>query len=160
MFKLEISLKYFVQMKKFIIVLFLGLVSCNSSNTVDIFQKDFKENRWSKNDLKRLTFSIEETANYDIDLHLGHIYEYQFDVIPLQVTLFKDEQILFQETIDVKVKENGKDLGECVGDICDLYAVLKQDYNLDKGLYSLQIENKFDREYLPNVLGIGVRIKK
>ncbi|MBD3724416.1 MAG: hypothetical protein IE891_06455 [Flavobacteriaceae bacterium] len=147
-------------MKKFIIVLFLGLLSCNSNNTVDIFQKDFKENRWSKNDLKRLTFSIEETSNYDIDLHLGHIYDYQFDSVPLQVTLFKDEQILFQETIDVKVKENGKDLGECVGDICDLYAVLKQDYNLDKGLYSLQIENKFDREYLPNILGIGVRIKK
>lgn len=137
------------------------IISCNQKYAVDEFEKDFLENRWIKNDIKRMSFSIEEANDYAIDLHLGHIYDFQFEEIPVLVTIFNGEQLVFQEEILIKMKdENGKDKGDCLGDICDLYIPISQKISLNKGNYTIQFENKFDHEYLPNILGIGLRVKK
>uniref|UniRef100_UPI00404B07BE hypothetical protein n=2 Tax=Flavobacterium sp. TaxID=239 RepID=UPI00404B07BE len=151
-----------IQMKKYILVLFvLFLFSCNKNAVHDSFKTDFVANRWIANDEQTFEFSIPEDGNYDIDLHFGHVYDFQFDSIPLEITFSMEEELVNQKTIDLIIKnDKGDDLASCLGDICDLYQNLEKELPMKKGNYTIKVKNKFSGAYLPNVLGIGIRVTK
>ena len=61
------------------------------------------------------------------------------------------------ETINLDVifkDETGKDLADCIGDICDLYVTIKDKTTLIKGNYKFVVKNKFSSSFLPNILGV------
>lgn len=143
----------------FSIVLF---VSCYPKYVFNDFNSDFESNRWNSN--KEVTFEFDNAKDIDtcsVNLHVGHIYDFQFANVPIEVTIiFPDGS---SETIDLNVKfkdESGKDLGECSGDICDLYTTVKENITLTKGKYKFVVKNKFSSPFLPNVLGVGILIEK
>ena len=67
------------------------------------------------------------------------------------------------ETLPVVMKlidESGNDIGDCSGDICDVFQTIKTFDTLEKGKYKISIKSKFDGPYLPNALGVGILIER
>lgn len=67
------------------------------------------------------------------------------------------------ETLPVVMKlidGSGKDIGDCSGDICDVFQTIKTFQNLEKGKYKVIVKSKFEGPYLPNVLGVGIVVEK
>lgn len=149
-------------MKKYILVIFgLFLVSCNKNTIHDSFERDFILNRWITNEELTFEFSIPEDGVYDIDLHFGHVYDFQFATIPLELTFLNEQQIINQKAIDLVIKnDKGEDLADCSGDICDLYQNIEKEVSMQKGTYVIKVKNKFPASYLPNILGLGIRVTK
>lgn len=149
-------------MKKYILVLFgLFLVSCNKNTIHDSFERDFILNRWIMNEEQTFEFSIPEDSVYDIDLHFGHVYDFQFAAIPLELIFLNEEKVVSQKAIDLVIKnDKGEDLADCSGDICDLYQNIEKEVAMQKGNYTIKVKNKFPASYLPNILGLGIRVTK
>ena len=97
----------------------------------------------------------------NLKLHLGHIYDFQFASIPLQIAITYPDGQTEVIPLDVRMKnESGQDIADCSGDICDLYYTFKNKVSLKKGEYSISITNTFSGAYLPNILGIGIQVEK
>jgi gliding motility-associated lipoprotein GldH len=145
-------------MKKYaLIVIVLFLFSCNNKSVFSKSDSNFPSNQWYKTDSKSFEFSIEDdTKKYDLVFNFGHVYDYQFEKVPMICSIEnpngKTETIPF--TLQIK-DENGKDAGECLGDICDLQYTIKEKMLLLKGKYKVTIANDFDNTYLPNVSHIS-----
>lgn len=143
----------------FIAILF---VSCNSNSVYNEFNSDFESNRWNSND--EVTFEFNNVNDIKVNavkLHIGHIYDFQFANVPVEVTIISPDGSSEVIDLDVKFKdENGRDLGECSGDICDLYTTIIENITLTKGNYKFVIKNKFSSSFLPNILGVGILIEK
>jgi gliding motility-associated lipoprotein GldH len=141
----------------------LFLLSCNNVSYVYTkFQKDFSENRWFNDDTRLFEVAIgDDTQLYDLELQFGHIYDYNLSNVPLEVIIKAPSGTIEKLKVDVLIKgKDGKDLGDCTGDICDVYHVLKSKTSLEKGLYIIEIKQASKLVYLPNVLGIGLNVRK
>lgn len=135
--------------------------SCDSKFVYNEFDSDFENNRWLPEHNKTFDFSIEKDVEASIVLHLGHIYDFQYDFIPFEIKITYPDGNTEIESIDLKIKDNnGKDIAECSGDICDLYFTLKEKKLLQKGNYMIVISNKLNSPYIPNILGVGIQVKK
>ncbi|AWM12617.1 hypothetical protein DI487_01185 [Flavobacterium sediminis] len=148
-------------MRKISVLVLLLLIACNQNIVVDELDKSLTNNRWQQADDKVFEFAIEQEGEYQLELHLAHIYDFQFEQVPVEVYLLKEEQILLGEELVVSFKDDdGKELGECVGDICDLYIPVSSKIKLSEGEYRVVVQNGFKGTYLPNMLGVGIRLKK
>lgn len=145
----------------FVFMLFL-LQSCNTNEIYNSFDRDFKENRWNTTDERIFEYSnTNSEALVALKVHFGHIYGYQFESIPLEVAITSPSGNSEVISLDLQLKDAaGKELGECSGDICDVYFQIKPDAKLEKGKYTFRIKNNFTGPYLPNVLGIGISIEQ
>ncbi|KIX22343.1 hypothetical protein SY27_00325 [Flavobacterium sp. 316] len=148
--------------KHLFFLVFLFLLSCDKDIVYSKFYSDFKENRWLTKEVKSFDFLIKNNeSKVDLILHLGHVYDFQFQSVPFNVIIFYPDGKKESIPINLKIKdENGKDLADCSGDICDLYFTIKEKMALQKGKYKVEIKNNFSGDYLPNVLGVGIKVKK
>ena len=110
-----------------------------------------------------LPYEFENTLeeSLDLKLHFGHIRGFQFKEIALEVEITTPDNK--KEIIPVNLKlidETGKDLGDCTGDICDVFQTIKTFDTLQSGKYIVTVKSKFAGPYLPNVLGVGITIEK
>lgn len=148
-------------MRKISVLVLLLLIACNQNVVVDELNRDLTNNRWQQADDKVFEFAIEQEGEYQLELHLAHIYDFQFEQVPVGVYLSEEKQILLGEELVVSFKDDdGKDLGDCVGDICDLYVAVSSKIKLSEGKYKVVVQNRFKGAYLPNMLGVGIRVKK
>jgi len=149
-------------MKKilFLLLMFI-LVSCNKNVVFKETIKDFSGNRWALNDIKTFKINLkEDVQNAGIFLHFSHVFEPQYKSVPLAVVLEhpdgkQDNVFLELQTEDAA----GNSLSDCAGDVCELTMPVKDSINLAKGAYKLIILNKFNGEYIPNVLALGVTVE-
>ncbi len=152
-------------MKKLYVLLFSLLFAfycCNQiSSTYYKVYDDFESNQWQQADKKEFSFSISEGAAYDVTLKLSHVYEYQFDTVPMQILIVDPNGKREEFPIDLKIKDSsGNEIGECAGDVCDLKYTIKKNSNLPQGDYKVTVSHHFKGPYLPNILGIGLDIKR
>lgn len=150
------------KMRKYILLFFaLMLVSCNKDIIHDSFTTDFVANRWISDNEQSFEFTIPEDGTYTIDLHFGHIYDFQFATIPLEITFLNEKRIIQQETLNLQINnDKGESLASCSGDVCDLYQSIAKEIIIKRGKYSVNVKNKFPSAYLPNILGVGIRVTK
>ncbi|HMI06760.1 MAG TPA: hypothetical protein VK528_04380 [Flavobacterium sp.] len=141
-------------------MVFLLFISCDKNNIYSKFDKGFEENRWSKADVKTYDFTIEdETKSYDLILEFSHIAGFQFDSIPLVIEIKNPDNSKTIRSIALQITDaQGKDLGDCGGDYCDLSEIIFQDKKLAAGSYQVTVANDFNNAYLPNVLGVGIKV--
>lgn len=150
-----------MKIKFIFFTLLLICFSCDSKFVYNEFDSDFENNRWFSENKRTFEFLIEKEVEASIILHLGHIYDFQFESIQMDIKITYPDGNTETNPIDLKMKDNsGKDLGECTGDICDLYFTLKDKQSLKKGKYKIVIANKFNPPYIPNILGVGIQVKK
>jgi gliding motility-associated lipoprotein GldH len=136
------------------------LNSCDKSKVYSGFDKDFPDNRWMKSDVRIYNFSIEEKGRYVIDFDFSHIYDYQFETVPITTDLLFPAGIHAFNKVNLQIKSDGKEVGDCSGDYCDLSATIYPAHTYEPGKYSLKVSHRFQGEYLPNVLGIGITVKR
>jgi len=144
----------------FLLTAFLVLTSC-SKHQFSQFDTFGEENRWLQTDVKTFEFEIlDESQLYDIVFRFSHVYDYQFPKIPLSFSIENPKGEKENFSIDLALKDkNGKELGDCAGDICDLDFPLKNKTKLIKGKYKITVLNTFKgAPYLPNVIGIGLNV--
>ncbi|HMK06122.1 MAG TPA: hypothetical protein VK476_01245 [Flavobacterium sp.] len=150
-------------MKKIYLLLFslIAIYSCDKTSSAYYKVYDnFESNRWQKADTKKFAFSITDDAAYDVALKFSHVYDYQFDSVPMTVLIVGPDGKEEKFPIDLKIKDaSGKELAECAGDICDLNYKIKSNINLPKGDYKVTVSHDFNGPYLPNILGIGLDVK-
>lgn len=137
-------------------------MSCNSNSIYNEFNSNFESNRWNSDE--EVSFDFENTNDNEpvsIKLHIGHIYDFQFANVPMEVTVVSPNSSSETINLDVQFKdEAGKDIADCTGDICDLFVPIKDKTTLIKGKYKFVVKNKFSSPFLPNILGVGILIEK
>ncbi len=137
-------------------------VSCYPKYVFNDFNSDFDSNRWNSNE--EVTFEFDNSKDIDtcsVNLHVGHIYDFQFANVPMEVTIVSPDGSNEKFELDVKFKdESGNDLGQCSGEVCDLYTPIISKTRLTKGKYKFIVKNKFPSPFLPNILGVGILIEK
>ena len=148
--------------KLVLIALVFVLASCNKNKLYDEFNRDFSDNRWEANDVKSFEFENKQSEGVcELKLHFGHISGFQFKEVPLEVEITTPDGKTEMLPITMKLMDDsGKDLGDCSGDICDVFQTIKTFQNLEKGKYKVTVKSKFAGPYLPNVLGIGIVVEK
>ena len=148
--------------KLILIALVLALTSCNMNALYDEFNRDFSDNRWEASDVKSFEFENKQSEDVcELKLHLGHIRGFQFNEVPLEVEITTPDGNSEKLSVTMKfTDESGKDIGDCSGDICDLFQTVKTFEKLEKGKYKVAVKSKFSGPYLPNVLGVGIVVEK
>jgi len=148
--------------KLFLFALVFVVMSCNKNKVYDEFNRDFTDNRWESKDVKSFEFENMQSEEFcELKLHFGHISGFQFKEVPLEVEISTPAGKT--ETLPVVMKlidESGKDIGDCTGDVCDVFQSIKTFEKLEKGKYKITIKSKFEGPYLPNVLGVGIVVEK
>ena len=148
--------------KLILFALVLVVTSCNKNEVYDEFNRDFTDNRWESKDVKSFEFeNMQSEGVCELKLHFGHIRGFQFKEVPLEVEITTPDGKV--ETLPVAMKlidESGKDIGDCSGDICDVFQTIKTFETLDKGKYKVAIKSDFSGPYLPNALGVGILIER
>lgn len=149
-----------MKLKSLLLVgLLLIVASCNQSS---IFSKDydFPGNQWHKNNTNEFTFTVEDDAPlYDITFSLSHVYDFQFDSLPLSFKWVKPDGTTEIIPLDLKIKdEKGNQLADCSGDICDLQYVLASKVKLAKGKHRIFATHSFQYDYIPNIIHIGLDV--
>lgn len=148
-------------MKKYLFLLSILLVSCQQGVVYSEFDK-IENKRWNNEDVKTFNFIINETQNYTLELHLGHIFDYPIAEFPVLVEIFQNDEQFFSETITVKLKDaSGNELSNCTGDICDAFIPIDES-QLKAGNYKVSIQNvaKTEQNFLPYILGVGIQVSK
>ena len=149
-------------MKKFVFLLpLLLLFSCNKTTLFTKTLDDFSDNRWQKSDVKVFDFDIKkDVEGADIKLTFSHTFDPQYEKVPLELTIEHPDGTKDNMFLNFQLKDGSGDLmSDCAGDICDLEMSLKEDMKMPAGKYRVKIENKFDGEYLPNVLALILTVE-
>lgn len=141
--------------------LFFLIVSCNKSEVYSKFDDGFPENRWQEKEAKTYDFTIDDDSKlYNITFRFSHVYDYQFNSIPIHFTIVNPKGETEKKQIDLQIKDaSGKELAECSGDFCDLNYKLEENIKLLKGNYKIIVSHSFEGPYLPNVLGVGLKVE-
>jgi gliding motility-associated lipoprotein GldH len=149
--------------KKLAFLLLLMLFSCkNKEEAFSETFKDFPENRWKINDVKTFAPVLnKDVKDAGIYLYFSHVFEPGYDNIPVAVQWQAPDGKEEIELVELKFKdENGNALNDCAGDVCEIKVPVKEHLTLLKGSYKVAILPKFNGDYLPNVLAVGLRIEK
>lgn len=150
-------------MKKAVLVfgLFFLAISCNKLEVYNQFDDGFAENRWQKTDVKTYEFTIDDTTKlYNITFRFSHVYDYQFNSVPIHFTIVNPQGEEQKKEIDLQIKDaSGKELAECSVDFCDLNYKLEEKVQLQKGTYKIIVSHAFEGPYLPNILGVGLKVE-
>lgn len=139
----------------------IGFVMCIQCTDKQSTQLNFPKNRWYQTKVLSLDFtptSLERS--HVIQLNLSYVHGFQFSEIPLEIyitsPLHQVEKILVILNL---FDDNNEELGDCVGDYCDLKFIIKDNYQFkESGNYKIQVLNTFNYEYLPNVLSASVQV--
>lgn len=148
-------------MKRFIslLVLFM-LVSCGKEVVFTETFKDFPDKRWTVEDVKKFTIDIDHNVQgAKVLVHFSYVHEPGYDTFPVGVVWEGTDGKTEKAILNVNLKEDGKDLGSCAGDVCDLVIPFKEFDTLGVGTYKIVLYNKFSSPYLPNVLALGVSVE-
>ncbi|MBD3582098.1 gliding motility lipoprotein GldH family protein [Flavobacterium selenitireducens] len=135
--------------------------SCTSEAVFSKTDTAFAANRWQKSDIKTYEFEIDQAATpYEMQVFFSHVYGYQFEKVPLIAEVTYPDGQLSSLKFDLIVKDASGELGDCVGDYCDMTQKIELARPLDKGKHKVRLMHDFNGEYLPNVLALGLRVEK
>lgn len=146
----------------FLLPLFWLFISCNQNAVYSEFDKLPEDNRWLPTEVKKFEFEIAEDGQlYDLLFEFSHVYGYQFSEVPLDFNITDPDGKTAVISINLPIKDpNGKDFGDCSGDICDYTSVVREKIKFQKGHYKIVVSHRFEGPYLPNVIGVGIEVNK
>lgn len=137
------------------------LTACQGDTVYKEYSRNFTDNRWMADDIRSYKFAIAKNGRYDVIVDFSHVYDTPLNRVPLSLKITGEGKTLADRQIDLLLKdENGKMLGDCMGDYCDLRVVADSGRTFGKGSYEVKLRHRFDFDYLPNVLGVGIRVEK
>lgn len=145
----------------FLIASVFILISCSKVKSNYSRFDEFPENhQWKRSDAKTFDFTIgNDSQSYDIVFKFSHVFDYQFNSVPVNFVMETPNGKKEKFAIDLKIKDSsGQQLADCSGDVCDLTLAIKDNIKLAKGNYKITVTNSFKGLYLPNVIGVGLEV--
>lgn len=149
-------------MKKLIFLLpVLLLLSCSKSTVFSETLDDFENNRWQRGDIKVFKFDVKnDIASADIDLMFSHTFDPQYTLVPMDVAINRPDGTRNNMHINFMLQDNeGNNISDCAGDVCDIKMNIIDNKKMDKGTYTITVESKFYGAYLPNILALGINVE-
>lgn len=148
-------------MKKLLLFLpLLLLTSCAKFSLYSEKIKDFPDNRWATTDVKTFSFELtEDVEKAKLDLFFSYVFEPGYNKVPVKLYMIKEgeAQVLMLELLSLK-NEAGEDLGDCLGDVCDLTQTIATQ-SFTKGKYTIKVVHEAEGPYLPNVIALGISLE-
>lgn len=150
-----------ITMKKlFFLFLLLSIISCAKFSLYSEKIENFPDNRWLIAETKIFSFELtEDIEEAELKLFFSHVFQPGYDKIPVKVYVTKEggEESIIKEELLLK-SETGEDLGQCLGDICDLTQTIATQ-SLTKGKYTVKVMHEAKGPYLPNVIALGISLE-
>lgn len=140
--------------------LFTILVSC-SNHQFSQFDTFGEDNHWLQTDVKTFEFEItDDSKPYDVVFKFSHVYDFQFPTVPINFSIESPDGTKEDILVEMALKgKDGKDLGDCSGDVCDMDYPIKTKAKLTKGKYKIIVSHNFKgAPYLPNIIGVGLYV--
>ena len=139
----------------------VGFIICIQCTNKHRAQLDFPKNRWYQSDVLSLNFNnITPNQLYSIQFDISYVHGFQFPEIPLEVYITSPLHQIDKTSLSLQLlDENTNEIGNCVGDYCDLKSIIIKDYKfIEQGIYKIKVLHTFDHSYLPNVLSAAVQV--
>lgn len=145
-----------------VLILILVSTACDPSK---IYEKHLDNERiiWSRFDVK--TFSVEITdikASYDFYIAVRHHTEVPLKELDIRLVIFTPdgETRITEETVRVR-DDNGKPLGDGMGDLWDLEQLIRKDFYFNTpGTCRVEISSAMSQADLPGIMQVGLIIRK
>jgi len=151
----------FLRKLPYLLMCVIGLIVCVQCTNKHTAQLDFPKNRWYQSDVLSLDFNNTSSNKlHSIQFNISYIHGFQFPEIPLEVYITSPLHQIEKNPFSLQLlDENGTELGDCVGDYCDLKSIIIKDYNFtEQGIYKIKVLHTFEHNYLPNVLSVAVQV--
>jgi len=121
----------------------------------------FKDQTWPSFDILHLEIPVDkERKSYDVSLFIYHTKEYEFDALDFNMlmTTPSGEERIKEYHMNIK-KKDGRYIGPCSKDSCEVTINLKKQLILTKGVLKIDIENLVPRLEVNGLLSIGIRLR-
>ena len=146
-------------MMKKILLIFLAATLAGCQGGITEYVDDFPDNRWLRT--REITVDVElEKGVYSMDLEMSYVYQgIPAAAVPIEVDVIQAGRIVYSQTVSFGILDaDGNALGDCTGDYCDTSQQVLQSVSLD-GTYHIRLRQRFDYEFLPNIMRAGVRFR-
>lgn len=92
---------------------------------------------------------------------MSYVHGFQFAEIPLELYITTPTHQIDYYPFTVNLFDDNKnELGDCIGDYCDIEYTIKSDYSFSQdGVYTIQVLNTFQHTYLPNVFSAEIIVE-
>lgn len=144
-------------MKKAAVLLFamFFILSCNKKQVYSEFENEIESQRWAEKDVKIHTFEIlEDDKNYNVFIEISHVRNTEMNEFPVDLEITKPDGSIEKEEVLVNFKNT-----DCMGDICDVKFLVKENVRLNKGKYTVKFSPKSKYGFVPNIIGVGLSIE-
>ena len=144
-------------MKKAAVLLFVmfGILSCNKKQVYREFENEIESQRWAEKDVKSHTFDVLEAGkNYDVFIEISHVRGSEMSEFPVDFEIAKPDGSIDKEEVLVNFKNT-----DCMGDICDVKFLVKENVRLKKGKYTVKFSPKSKYGFVPNIIGVGLSVE-
>lgn len=141
---------------------FFGFVCCIQCSGKQTSQLNFSKNRWYQSEILEVKFEASPIETiHNLKFKMSYVHGFQFAEIPLELYITSpNHQISNIPFTLYLLDENHNEIGDCVGDYCDIEYIVKSNYKFSQsGNYKIQVMHKFDYEYLPNILSASVELE-
>lgn len=144
-------------MKKSVILLLLLFVilSCDKKQVYRNFENEITAQRWSESDVKTHTFEIlEDDKSYNIFIEISHVFGTEMNVFPVNFEVTKPNGSIEKGDVIVNFKNS-----DCMGDVCDVKFLVKENLKLKKGKYTVKFSPVSKFGFVPNIIGVGLSVE-
>lgn len=138
------------------------IISCDNQKVFEEYQK-FEKQSWHRFNILKFTVPVNDIQKpFKIDLIIRHLPEFRIKELPVNMTLYLPSgEIRTAEHILEFTTDNGESLSKCLGDLCDISFVLREEILFQEtGTIRIEIENKWPKLELPGILEVGLILKK
>ncbi|HYK76887.1 MAG TPA: gliding motility lipoprotein GldH [Daejeonella sp.] len=139
-----------------------ALISCRDSNTLVDTNQEIMGRNWGYDNKIRVPVQIQdEQKSYNIYLNLRHSAEYKYSNIFVLLHIKGPDGKLITERKEFKLAEpNGEWVGKGSGNMYSYQLLFKKGYRfLEKGTYSIEIEQNMRDNPLREITDIGLRVE-
>ena len=154
---------YILKIFLFFIILF-ALFSCNSENTLNVYEKNFffVNHAWNTNNKVAFKFTIKDTISlYNIYVILRHTDEYPYNNIWLDVNAISQSDSVQTQHLNLKLGDNNKWLGSIMDDVIEQRVLITSNpVRLKAGDYTFILQQIMRENILQGILNAGIRIEK
>lgn len=144
-------------MKKAALLLFVmfGILSCNKKQVYRDFENEIESQRWAEKDVKTHTFEILEAGkNYNVFIEISHVRNSEMSEFPVDFEISKPDGSIEKEEVMVNFNKT-----DCLGDVCDVKFLVKENVRFNKGKYDVKFSPKSKYGFVPNIIGVGFSVE-
>ncbi len=151
---------------KFILILFIGIIfmGCDENSVYEKHKGGFTDYRWENTKLVEFNPEVKDIEqDYQIYFSLRHVLGFQFKYlnINLEVTSPSGEVTSKDYVLKIIGEGSNKLLSECALDICDLDILMEENFKFtETGKYKYVVKHIMETNPIPNVMQIGLKIRK